>query len=1101
MSDLYSHLADFAAEVHAKLKLAGAGEPEDQLRAPLEKCIQAFGVLFQIKVVCKGEFYIRDIGRPDYAVYCNGALCGYIEIKQPGKGANASRYQGHDKKQWESFKSLPNIFYTDGNEWALYRNGKLIGGIIRLKGNIATEGKKAVSPGDASALELTMREFLTWNPIAPRDSRGLAKLLAPLCRLLREEVKTFLQDKASPFCLLYAEWQTTLFPGQSPERFADAYAQTLTFSLLLANAEGGDVLDLHNAEASLASGHMLLSKALKIFTDNLKPQELPIALGLLQRIIAAVPQAGFKSAGQNPWLYFYEDFLAEYDPKLRKDSGSYYTPLETVQAMTSLTQDLLVRRMGKKHGFAGPDVMTLDPAAGTGAFLLDIIAQTLAPIGESMGPGAVSAYADALARQLHGFELQVGPYAVAQLRLSRALMEHGALLPPDGLHLYLVDTLESPDITPQFPSLLSRELSEQHKKAIEVKKSLPVLVCIGNPPYDRHEAADARNRKETGGWVRWGEEDAEGKYHPDQALMEDFTRPVRTAGQGGQLKNIYNLYVYFWRWALWKVFEQKDDTPGIVNFITASSFLEGPAFAGMREALRRLCHEVWIIDLGGDGRGARREENIFNIQTPVCIALAVRFGVKDRTQPADIHYARIAGNREEKLAALKSITGFGSLSWQACATGWQDALMPLGKGDYFSFPLLTDIFPWQQSGIKAGRTWVIGTDRDVLERRWKRIFQTDDAETRRELFKDAPPSTGGRKILDSPNGLFSDSRLKAIGEPGQCGYEKIIACGYRSFDSQYVLADARCLDRPGPALWRTQSDKQIYFATKFSQIIGSGPALTLSGNVPDMNFFCNRGAKDILPLWRDAAATEANIMPGLLCLLEQDYRKPVSAEDLAAYVYALLAQGSFAEKFHSELASRQIRVPLTRNAALFDRAAGLGRHLIWLHSYGSRLTPEGMARGHVPPGAAKCRKAVPCDADGYPESFSYNEATQTLNVGRGEFAPVSQEVWLFEVSGFKVVQSWLKYRMKERSGRKSSPLDDIRPERWTAEYTESLLHLLWVLEHTLKSYPDQQALLEEILAGELVDAGQLPAVPDEAREAPVSTKRASASQNSLFSSL
>ena len=121
------------------------------------------------------------------------------------------------------------------------------------------------------------------------------------------------------------------------------------------------------------------------------------------------------------------------------------------------------------------------------------------------------------------------------------------------------------------------------------------------------------------------------------------------------------------------------------------------------------------------------------------------------------------------------------------------------------------------------------------------------------------------------------------------------------------------------------------------------------------------------------------------------------------------------------------------------------------------MLPEGKTKGVIPPGSARCVKAVPGDPDGYPESFSYNENTATLFVGNGEFAPVSPDVYLFEVSGLNVVQSWLKYRMKEKSGRKSSPLDDIRPQRWTSEYTEDLLRLLWVLEATLAEYPSQRS--------------------------------------------
>jgi hypothetical protein len=124
---------------------------------------------------------------------------------------------------------------------------------------------------------------------------------------------------------------------------------------------------------------------------------------------------------------------------------------------------------------------------------------------------------------------------------------------------------------------------------------------------------------------------------------------------------------------------------------------------------------------------------------------------------------------------------------------------------------------------------------------------------------------------------------------------------------------------------------------------------------------------------------------------------------------------------------------------------------------------------------------------GYPDNFSYNDATRTLHVGTGEFAPVSYDVFNFEVSGLKVVQSWLKYRMKRGAGRKSSPLDDLRPERWTAELTSELLKLLWILEATLEGDPEQDQLLEDILSGPLFLAEELPETPEAARHAPVST--------------
>ena len=160
--------------------------------------------------------------------------------------------------------------------------------------------------------------------------------------------------------------------------------------------------------------------------------------------------------------------------------------------------------------------------------------------------------------------------------------------------------------------------------------------------------------------------------------------------------------------------------------------------------------------------------------------------------------------------------------------------------------------------------------------------------------------------------------------------------------------------------------------------------------------------------------------------------------------------------------------------------------MLWLHTYCQRFVPKGKHKGQVPKGAAKCIKFVPGDAR-YPEKYEYNDATKTLKVGDGEFAPVAPEVYSFEVSGLKVVQSWLGYRMKRPKGKKSSPLDQITPTTiggWPSEFTTELLELLWVLEATIAEYPAQAKLLSAVVKGPCFAADELPAVPDAARKPP-----------------
>jgi predicted helicase len=147
-----------------------------------------------------------------------------------------------------------------------------------------------------------------------------------------------------------------------------------------------------------------------------------------------------------------------------------------------------------------------------------------------------------LAANLYGFEIMVGPYSVAELRTTRALRDRGATLPSEGTHVYLTDTLESPHATPPVLPLFLRPIAEQHARALKVKSQVPVIVCLGNPPYDRHEAAAADNHARTGGWVRWGEENVAGTS--PRPILRDFLDSASAAGHGVHAKNLYNLYVY-----------------------------------------------------------------------------------------------------------------------------------------------------------------------------------------------------------------------------------------------------------------------------------------------------------------------------------------------------------------------------------------------------------------------------------------------------------------------------------------------------------------------------------------------------------------------------
>jgi hypothetical protein len=1070
---VFDELKRFSKTLTAKFASRSAGQPEAQLKSPVEQLFVAYSASISRTIVLKDESSIERLGRPDYAVESDELLIGYIELKDPEKGANPEKFKGHDAAQWERFKNIPNILYTSANEWSLYQNGQLVEKIVRFDGDVCKDGEHAVTEQNAKALFSLLAIFTSWSPIVPVKPKELAAYLAPFCRLIREDVIDALKDPDSLMHSLKAEIQNLLFPDADNFRFADAYAQTVTFALLLAHLEQAEVLDLRNAYETLEKHHTLLSRSLEFLTDKSVRKEINTSLSLLQRVIHATPCEALTATKEttDPWLFFYEDFLEAYDPELRKKAGVYYTPLEVVQCQVRLIDELLQKQLGKEMGFVEAGVATLDPAVGTGTYLLAIIEHALSRVEKEEGVGAVKGGARSLINNLYGFEWMVGPYAVAQLRFSQALTRYKIALPDNGTGIYLTNTLESPHVKPPAPPLFHKPIAQEHERALKVKDSQHVLVCLGNPPYGRHESAakDGSNKETTGGWVRYGE----GSETP---ILESFLQPARDAGYGIDLKNIYNFYVYFIRWALWKVFEHKTAVgPGIVSFITASSYIDGDAYSGMREHMRRICDHIDVIDLGGEGRGTRKDENVFAIQTPVAIFIAWRKKLKSTDTPALVRYTKLEGTREEKLDLLGKTKSDQGLKWEKAPEGWLAPFRPMAKSTFSTWPKIDDLFPWQHSGVEVKRTWPIAPDVATLISRWEGFVSSKD---KAGLLRE----TRDRKITGKYSNILNQSEeLIPLIDAQNNNLIYPVRYAYRSFDRQWIIPDNRLGDYLRPQLWHVHGEKQLYFTSLFNHPLGFGQAITCCSEIPDRHHFRGSyGGKDVIPLFLDSKGLKSNILPGLIELIGN-----ITAEDFAGYVYCLLSHREYTQRFVDELVNRQVRVPLTKDKKLFAEAVELGKYLIWLHTYGERLSnAKDRPKGKIPNGSAKCIVAVSESEDKYPNEYSYNDVNQTVTVGEGKFAPVSHNIWEFEVSGFKVVQSWLGYRMRERKGKKSSTLDDIHPQTWTYDFTKEFLELLWVLEKTIERFSDQKIIFDRILESDLFKVSELPTVPKALRSGP-----------------
>lgn len=1066
-------VAEFGAA--CKAKLAGPGDREAAIRSPLEALLGAGGEALGVAAVFHDE--VRDTARqvrPDYGVSVKGLITGYLEVKAPGKSIDPANLTGHDKRQWERQRDLPNLMYTNGTDWRLYRDGELVGAPVRFTGALESAGSALVAPVE---FETLLTDFLRWKP-APITSVGaLVRAVAPLTRLLRGEVVDQLElerraiaqggeEYAQPFTGLARDWRALLFPQADDATFADGYAQAVTFALLLARTENIDLtgVALHEVGARLGDDHSLMGKALQLLTDDVA-KDFKVTLDLLVRVVGAVDWSRVRKGKRDTYLHLYENFLEQYDNDLRKESGSYYTPREVVEHMVCLTEEALVTRLGKTDGFRDPDVLTVDPAMGTGTYLHTILERVADDVAATDGPGAVAGVLGQVAERLVGFELQMGPYAVAELRTTDLLATHGASAPPGGMRLYVTDTLDDPHAAETQIGSGLQMIAQSRKKANEVKAKANVTVVIGNPPY--------RERAEgMGGWVESG-----GVEHGDRRrpILDDF----RLDGNGRTEYVLKNLYVYFWRWGTWKVWESTardaEGDPGVVCFISTSGYLRGPGFKGMREYLRRTSSEGWIIDLTPEGQTPDVPTRVFpGVRQPLAIGLFIRRPDTDHERPATIRYRSISGRQAEKFAALSKV-GLDDDGWRDARTVWTAPLTPSADSAWDDYPAASDLMPWVAPGVKPNRTWVYSPSRSVLDQRWTALVSEADPAQKARLFKesrDAYLARVKKPLAGAGTHQFTGPFMNEHARP-----PTPVRVGYRMFDRQWVIPDSRLMHAESPPLWEARIPGQIYTVEQHSKPINDGPGLVYSAVIPDMDYFKGSEGGRALPLLHPDGSP--NLAPGLLRALTTALDHPVTAQDVLAYVAGVVSHPAFTQTFADELTTPGIRVPLTTDPELWAEAVALGEQVIWLHTYGESFadlpgtTPDGdvpgRPHGNVRFPAGDPRQPLSLTAIGaMPEVMTHDPEAGLLTLGAGPgagtFGPVTPEVWDYAVGGRNVLKSWFNYRKAVPGGKKTSPLDHIHVEVWDPDWTTELIDLLTVLARLVELEPAQADLLDRVLA-------------------------------------
>ena len=430
---------------------------------------------------------------------------------------------------------------------------------------------------------------------------------------------------------------------------------------------------------------------------------------------------------------------------------------------------------------------------------------------------------------------------------------------------------------------------------------------------------------------------------------------------------------------------------------------------------------------------------------------------------------------------------------------WRAPFLPASKGEWATFPPLEDLFVYNGSGVMPGRTWVIAPDKESLQRRWTTLIQATGEQQQLLFHPHLRNGQPGDKHVHkpAPNPLHGfDTPKQPISEEKSSNVP-IIRYGFRSFDRQFIVADTRVINQANPELWRVRGGRQVYLTALMAHSPRGGCALTITDLVPDLHHYKGNFGGRVFPLWADAKGSEPNVKPNLLNLLTDSLKIRVTAEDFVAYIAAVAANPTYTTRFQPDLSTPGLRIPITANKDLFTEAVELGRQVIWLHTFGERMSDPTKSRPPSPPRVEPEDRepsipkegAISSSPDEMPDTLDFDGSKNRLLIGHGFVQNVSAAVWNYKVSGMNVLAQWFSYRRKNRERpimgdrRPPSPLSKIQPDHWLPEYTTELLNVLRVLTLLVELEPAQADLLERVCSGLLISfdalktAGALASTP------------------------
>lgn len=1005
----------------------------------------------------------QSCGAPDYILTKKDIPVGFIEAKDIGdKDLDGTKKTGN-KEQFDRYKaSLNNLIFTDYLSFHLYRDGEFITKISIAE--ITDKGIKPL-PENFATFENLIKDFCAHIGQTIKSSKKLAEMMAGKARLLSDIIgKALTSDEAnhedSTLKDQMLAFKQILIHDITPQGFADVYAQTIAYGMFAARLHDPTLPTFSRQEAAelIPKSNPFLRKLFGyIAGPDIDDRIKWIVDSLVDIFLACNVEEILKNYGkstkmEDPIIHFYETFLSEYDPKLRKARGVWYTPQPVVNFIVRAVDDILktefdlpqgladtsktkikVNVQGKKVEQEVHKVQILDPATGTGTFLAEVVKHIHKKFQGQQG--IWSNYVEThLLPRLNGFELLMASYAMAHLKLDLLLTETGYKPTTNQrFRVYLTNSLEEhhQDTGTLFANWLSTEANE----ANHIKRDTPVMCVIGNPPY----SGESANKGE---WI--------------MSLMDDYKKEP-----GGKEKLreqtskwINDDYVKFLRYG--QHFIEKNGS-GVLAFINPHGFLDNPTFRGMRWHLLKTYDKIYTIDLHGNAKKKETapdgslDVNVFDIMQGVAITIFVKTGKKKTNELGKVMHYDLFGKRDFKYDFLNqnSLQSIDFTELPNTEPMFYMVQRDLEKeGDYNKGFSLNELFKINGNGITTAHdSFVIkDTKQELLQ--WFNDFRNSERDEDYLHKRFDVKKKKGWNILEGYDNIKNVDDLIV--------YAKKLT--YRPFDDKYIFYEDKLVWRTVrkvmnnykdsnlgllcPKAFKDASFSHIFITNKISEAIFlSSQTGSNAMNLPLYIYPETNGQQTI----EQSEERTPNLNPEILAEIEKslglsfvpekdrgnlcfanntselrdDYKQTFAPIDILDYIYAVLHSPSYREKYKEFLKIDFPRVPYPKDKDTFWKLVALGGEIRSLHLLESPKVEQYITQ-------------YPIDGDNVVGKPKYIHGKVYINEIQ-YFDNVPLTAWNFYIGGYQPAQKWLK----DRQGRTLDFEDILHYQKIIVSLTET----------------------------------------------------------------